>query len=555
MSTYDDSSLFLYPSGYKASVLFAQKPMDANGQLAFARSNDTATRVDENGLIEKVRTNLLTYSNDFSNAAWVKGSDTFIFAGFSDPFGGSNAWRITTGSGAGTFMSQAFTFAAVPYTFSIWAKANGNTNLTLQIANSAETSYVLTSDWQRISLTFTPTAGASTVVIGNGLSSVDALIYGSQLETGDIATDYIATTTTAVSVGPVANIPRIDYTGGGCGKLLLEPQRTNLVTFSEQFDNAAWTKFNSSVSANQVISPDGYLNADKLIPNTVAASHQINVSVTGAAHTLSIFAKAGEYSTLALFYTVHDGRAVFNLSNGTITETTGTVTSRIEDYGNGWYRCILSTTLTTHNAIRIYAINGTTWADVSTAGNGTSGILIYGAQLEAGSYASSYVPTLAASVTRGADACSKTGISSLIGQTEGTLFVEFENNANFNSNIDRIISISDGTSSNRLYLAKLSSGASYFVAVSGGTQTGEITGSAIPTGNVKIAVAYKTNDCIIYINGAAAGTDTSVTIPACSQLFLGRENGVTTDGLFKPYKQALLFKTRLSNADLAALTA
>jgi hypothetical protein len=132
--------------------------------------------------------------------------------------------------------------------------------------------------------------------------------------------------------------------------------------------------------------------------------------------------------------------------------------------------------------------------------------------------------------------------------------VEFQNDANFNSAIDRIISISDGTTNNRLYLAKTSEGESRFIAVSGGTQTGDITGSAIPTGNVKIAVAYKTDDCIIYINGVAAGTDTSVTIPACSQLFLGRENGVTTDGLFKPYNQVLVFKTRLTNQQLQELT-
>jgi hypothetical protein len=158
-------------------------------------------------------------------------------------------------------------------------------------------------------------------------------------------------------------------------------------------------------------------------------------------------------------------------------------------------------------------------------------------------------------VTRVADAASKTGISSLIGQTEGTFFVEFQNDANFNSSIDRIISISDGTANNRIYLAKSSSGASYFVAVSGGTLSGEILGSSIPTGNVKIALAYKANDCIIYINGVASGADTSVTIPACSQLFLGQENGGTTNALFKPYKQALVFKTRLSNTALAELTA
>jgi hypothetical protein len=296
MSYYDDSSLFVAPNGYKTSVLFAQKPMDANGQLAFTRSNDTATRVGPDGLIEKVRTNL----------------------------------------------------------------------------------------------------------------------------------------TTAVSVGPVANLPRIDYTGGGCGKLLLEPQRTNLVTYSENFNNAAWTKSNASVTANAATSPDGYTNADKIVENTATSGHSTFQSISatsGATYTISAFGKAAERTRLWLDLYGGTNSANFDLSNGTILASSVGITAKIENYGNGWYRCSITGVAP---AATIYPNVGPTTTSTTTnlyTGDGTSGILIYGFQLELASYATSYIgPTLGSASTRGADSCIKTGISSLIGQSEGTLFAEFKLN-------------------------------------------------------------------------------------------------------------------------------
>ena len=164
---------------------------------------------------------------------------------------------------------------------------------------------------------------------------------------------------------------------------LVEKVRTNLLTYSEQFDNAGWIKTNVSVTADAIANPlDATLTADKIIPNTSTSSHFVSESVSGGIQTQSVYAKAGGYSTLVLFYTVHDGRATFNLSDGTVTETSGTITASISSVGSGWYRCSLSTTLTTHSQVRFYVINGTTWADVSVAGNGTDGVYLYAAQLE-----------------------------------------------------------------------------------------------------------------------------------------------------------------------------
>jgi hypothetical protein len=119
MSYYDDSSLFVAPNGYKTSVLFAQKPMDANGQLAFTRSNDTATRVAENGLIQKVRTNLLLQSNTF-DTTWTN-SNTTETSGQAGYDGTNNAWLLNATSAGGSIV-QSFSVAGIQ-TFSVYAKA------------------------------------------------------------------------------------------------------------------------------------------------------------------------------------------------------------------------------------------------------------------------------------------------------------------------------------------------------------------------------------------------------------------------------------------------
>jgi hypothetical protein len=183
---------------------------------------------------------------------------------------------------------------------------------------------------------------------------------------------------------------------------LIEKVRENLALYSEEFDNAAWNKTATTVTANAIANPlDATLTADKIIPNTSSVGHFVSESITGGNQTQSVYAKAGEYETLALFYTVHDGRATFNLTDGTITETDGTVTASITSVGGGWYRCSLSTTLTTHNQVRLYVINGSTWADANVAGDGTSGIYVFGFQLETGDIATDYIPTTTAAVSVG----------------------------------------------------------------------------------------------------------------------------------------------------------
>jgi hypothetical protein len=331
---------------------------------------------------------------------------------------------------------------------------------------------------------------------------------------------------------------------------LLEPQRTNLLTFSEQFDNAAWTKDATTATANAAISPDGYTNADKIFETATTDFHRIygpTISVTsGTAYTASIFVKAAEVTTFAI-----ELRLTSNVADSTFNLVTGTATGNgiIQDYGNGWYRCILTGTATATGGGRpMFFLKQRS----SYAGNASDGILVYGAQFEQGSYASSYLNTLSTSVTRVADSASKTGIASLIGQTEGTLFVEVDY---ANNGADQtFISTSDGTLNNRITIGySLSLNVlNAFVRVGGITQALMTSATSPANGIKKIAVSYKLNNYRLYINGTQVAVDSSALVPTCSRLDVG--SLLSTTGAEYPVNQALIFPTALTPAQLAELT-
>jgi hypothetical protein len=573
MSYYDDSSLFVAPNGYKTSVLFAQKPMDANGQLAFTRSNDTATRVGPDGLIEKVRTNLLLQSNTF-NTTWLPLSGGAVTGGQAGYDGTNNAWLLSK-SAAGGFIYQTANSFNGQYTLSIYAKANASTHIRVNgnaitdgdaffnlstgaIQSSTNCVAKIVSvggGWYRCSITSTD-ADLDFVNIypaeASGISATSGSVFiqNAQLETGDIATDYIPTTTTAVSVGPVANLPRIDYTGGGCGKLLLEPQRTNLITYSEQFNNAGWAKSLCTITANQIVSPSGYLDADLVTTSGTTDTLQQSVSVTsGTAYTFSGFIKSGstDIISLVVFSSFPTSAGSYNLTNGTATSAVGSPVVSIQDYGNGWYRATLTATATSTGTANFYFASSSTDA-VST-------YHVWGAQLEAGSYASSYIgPTLGSASTRGADACSKTGISSLIGQTEGTLFAEV--NANSTGEIQDI-ELGDGTVNNRVILRLNPDNTFRLICVQASSFVLNKTSVATfaQGENLKIAAVYKSSAISkMFVNGVSVLSATAGVITGSfSGIFIGSIGG-SINLINSPVEQMILFPTALSDAEAIALT-
>jgi hypothetical protein len=593
-SFYDDASLVVIPSGYKTSKIYAEKPTDGSGDLTFTRASG-ATRVASNGLIEKVRTNLILQSQTFDNASWTKSNVTVTANSTTAPDGTTTADTILAPLASTSAIYQAISSEGI-LTMSVYAKANTSNFIYIAIFDfspavdyvaifdlsngtyvgngglSSVDSYSIVSagnGWYRISATKNVGAsGSHNYILGvtNGnsttpLANTSVYVWGAQVEVSDFgATDYIPTTTAAVSVGPVSNVPRLDYLGSTCPRLLLEPQRQNLVTFSESFDNAAWTKEQVTITANATTSPDGTINADKVIANATAGDKyvvQIFTVGIGDAFTTSAYFKSSEYTYAFIRFggLVSNPYVIYNLATQSVVTTSGLTSSSITSVGNGWYRITATVTSTTTTIAPVLMVIPSTGYTLGAdnipefTGNGTSGGFIWGGQLEAGAYATSYIPTLSASVTRVADAASKTGISSLIGQTEGTMFLDV--------NLD-----TDGSTFRVLLNLKGVNPADY-ITINTFQTTGNIYAdinntqvlivSSVNNGRCRVALAYKNNDVAFYINGVLIGTSNSATIPATSAIGF---NDPTTSGVQRAsnVNKFFLFKTRLTNAQLAELT-
>ena len=566
MSFYDDASLVVIPSAQKTSKLYAVKPTDGSGDLTFTRTGDTATRVNSAGLIEKVRTNLILQSQTFDNASWGKDTTTVTANAEVAPDGTLTADTMTISTDASR-VTQGPTIGAGSFTASVYVKIISQTTagdvrfLGVVDGSVVNVNFTPTNQWARYTATFTAATQITSFQLRGATSGFvgTIAIWGFQLEASDFgATSYIPTTTAAVSVGPVANVPRLDYLGSTCPRLILEPQRINVMTFSESIDNAAWTKRNATITANAVVSPDGYTNADKLAEDSSTSVHdfyQYFLATSGVSYTMSFFAKAAERTFCAATFSstgLPTGNVFFNLQTGVVVSTPAGITAYMVPYGNGWYRCIMSATATsTQAAYFVYAnaSNGTTTSYAGTTGSGT---YIWGAQVEEGAYATSLIPTLAAAVTRGDETCRKTGISSLIGQTSGSVFIESY--------------VGSGAASMPFWLRKLSGGLygdlitvqtlnniPQFEVYTGGVSIVNIIGSTpLSNGFHKFAVAYANNDFVFYVDGVQIGTDSSGTPPTCDELYI--DSYIDGGSRNATKKQALLFKTRLTNAELAQLT-
>jgi len=597
MSLFSDASLAMIPSAYKDGKLYSIKPTDGSGDFTFSRgSNLAATRVDVNGLIEKGRENLLLQSNQFDNSYWNKTAST-ISTGQADPNGGFNAFKIIEDTSTNyhrIFGSYTMVSGNV-YATSVTAKAAGrnfitlsnnvssgtcifnltNGSITTQESNviSASTTS-LGGGWYRCEMiaqgdksgSYNVYIGADNngivgTYLGDGTSGV--LIYQSQLELGLVATDYIETTTTTAVSGITEDLPRLDYSGGAsCPSLLLEPTRTNLITQSEYFGSSDWTKTRASVTDNAATSPDGYTNADKLVEDTTASNNHFLqlgfITVTATNYTATIYAKAAERSQVRILlsnYWATGNDAIYDLSAGTVLSVgAGAVSASITDVGNGWYRCALVSGTATAGPNGKFDVRPAVAGSDTYTGDGTSGIYIWGAQLEEGSYPSSYIPTYGSAVTRLVDVSYVSSATSLIGQTQGTLFVEgrIDGQESYNR---RLLTISDGGTANKIEIFNPSNSLKIRTVgtVSTVTQFDIESGSILTIGDTfKVAVAYAQNDFVMYINGTQIGTDSSGNIPTTNKINLGRgDNNFNAES---PINQALLFKTRLTNGELAALT-
>ena len=359
-----------------------------------------------------------------------------------------------------------------------------------------------------------------------------------------------------------ADVPRLDYplidgVVQDCPSLLLEPSRTNLVAYSEDFSDSSWTKSGPTLTYNQGTSPDGNNNATKMIPSTSSTSQDIFATVTASgstAYTRSFFAKADGYNWI--YIQQYDAStnlgAWFDLSTGSLGNTETNITSSIENYGNGWYKC--SVTFTTQSGatneraqIRVVGSNGAT----TFAGNGTDGILIWGAQVESASYPTSYIPTSGSAVTRNADVCDSAGTSAEFNDSEGVLYAEVS--ALADDGTSRRISLSNGSASNTIEILLQNTGRVDYQVKSGNVFQGGGFFNLTQTEYNKIAVKYKTNDLALWVDGFERTTDTSATMPSGLNE-LAFDNGGGGADFYGRTKEVAAFKSALTDSELEQLT-
>ena len=351
--------------------------------------------------------------------------------------------------------------------------------------------------------------------------------------------------------------PRIDYTDTSDGVLLLEKAATNLFTYSEDFINASWGKENLTVTSNEIISPNGILSADKIVENETNTYHALSrsINISSGDNSISVFAKKDERKYLIIRSNLSGSNVntTFDLENGLVTYN-GHTSSSIESFGNGWYRCIItsnSSTTSVSTAILMSEINVTNNTLITYQGDGTSGFYVWGFQVESGN-ASSYIPTQGSASTRVAETASGSGNSEVFNDSEGVLFANIA--ANSNDLTNRKLSISNGSSSQRIVLSYTTVSNTLDYDVVNSTQQADISHSLT---NIKlfskVAAKYKTNDFALWVNGFEVATDSSGNAPTgLSELNFDR--GFGGENFYGKTKEIGYYDTILTDLELETLT-
>ena len=391
---------------------------------------------------------------------------------------------------------------------------------------------------------------ASLVLTPNGVKSGKVYSIKPTDGVGDFDFTRASSATRVNSDGLIetvsTGVPRLDYPPlGGCPSLLLEPSRENKITYSEDINDSSWSKLNLTVTANDVISPDGSQTADKLVEDSASSKHQLLKNISSYTElTVSFFAKKAERSFISVEKSSW-GTTVFDINNGTVVSGTGNIVY----YGNGWYRC--SATYTASPAqTQLYIIVMKDGSTNTYQGDGTSGLYLWGVQAEVGSYATSYIPTAGSTVTRAAETCNGAGDANTFNDSEGVLFAEI---SVFES-VNQQLSISTGSAGSAVKFVYLTSNALNFeVRNSFVTQVSIATTLSDVTENVKIACKYKQNDFSFWVNGFKIGVDTSGTVPTgLSELAF--DDGAGNFDVYGKTKQLITFKEALTDAELEYLT-
>jgi hypothetical protein len=346
--------------------------------------------------------------------------------------------------------------------------------------------------------------------------------------------------------GVLANVPRIDYFGGQAS-LLVEPSAQNLALRSAELDNAVWTNAlwgnwsNATATSSTTIAPDGSTNAEELTftAGTSSRLQRITGIAASTTYTFSMYVmgKEGNNYQNGIFLRIATG---FNNALVATSAATGRVDSTVSN--TAWTR--YSVTFTTPSSgVNEFNV-GITVANSGTNPNAT--MICWGAQLETGSVSTSYIPTTTGSVTRNADVISLTGVAGLIGQTEGTIYAEVDFRTLGKSAASRVIELTDGTNANRIIIA-FGNDTQLITRVTTATVEQASFATTVAFGVLKIAFAYSSLGCVLYVNSTNAQSNASATIPATNQVNLGFAGASLSSHLNDRIRAVSIYQTRLPN--------
>ena len=345
------------------------------------------------------------------------------------------------------------------------------------------------------------------------------------------------------------DVPRIDYSDSAEGVILLEPQSSNLLTYSNDFAGSSYTKNSFACLPNHAISPEGLNNAS-LIYQTASGDKDFYVSTPNRIDVFSVYAKASGKDFFAIFDKSGTNIVYYNLSNGTLATVPSGTTATITPVGNDWYR--LTYYRNQSGTYQFFKPVDAADSAIGTA-SGTDGALIYGAQLENGTYATSYIPTNGSTVTRAAETANGSGNSEVFNDSEGVLFADIA--ALADDGTYRILSLSDGTTGERVYMQYTNVSNTLTTVVKNGAVTQAIISYILPneTEFSKVLVKYKSNDFALWVNGFEVGTDTSGNTPiGLSELAFDDGNG--GNDFYGKTKELGYYDTALTDEELEYLT-
>ena len=517
MSLLEDVSILITPNGYKAGTLHAFAPDNGDADMDVTRAT-AATRVDENGLVnyaEVVSDTELVTNGDFStDSDWGKFDGTTISGGAIN----FNVTNTGTKANQTNVMTSGLLYKV---TFEISNYVGGNIYMSgwsIPLAERTEQSNGVFS--------FYAEASGSTFTIGTTSSSTQLSI--DSISVKEIQRD---------------NVPRIDYTGGGCPHILAEPQRTNVVASSDPTSN-------EGAAGNIAYEPFSWglgtliENSVYYADNTVTRFRRLGGSLDASTSYAFSFYCIKDDKSAPTFALGVDDDFIVKLNGLQISQSLDKVV--IKDKGSGVY------------LITIVSNRGTGSINVieKTASSTSIGFRVSGFQIEEGSYATSYIPTSGSTVTRNQDIFTRDGIGSLINSTEGVLFVEMA--VLSADTISRYISLSNGTDDNSISFHFRNNINNQVRVILKSGNVNQFDSTYNPSGStdfVKVAFKYKVNDFALWVNGTEISTDTNgITFTADTLNRLAFDNSNSNDPFYGKVKQLQVYDTALTDVQLAALT-